>query len=131
MLAIFFCSTYENITLIGDFIMKLKNEKLNDFCEMNKFKHLKPTCFKGLFPSTIDLILTNHKQSFIKLDLYEPGISDHHKMIFSILRKTFAKEGKPKTVVIATIKSLIKTLSTKHFKTRFHNLQKQSSRGVL
>lgn len=28
--------------------------------------------------------------------MYEAGIPDHHKMIFSILRKAFAK-GKPKT----------------------------------
>ena len=31
------------------------------------------------------------------LDVYETGISDHHKMIISVLRKNFAK-GKPKTV---------------------------------
>ena len=33
------------------------------------------------FLSTIDLILTNHKQSLLKSDVYETGISDHHKMI--------------------------------------------------
>ena len=32
-------------------------------------------------------------------DVYETGISDHHKMILSILRKTFAK-GEPKTFAI-------------------------------
>lgn len=59
---------------------------------MNKFEHLilKPTCFKDLFPSTIDLILTNHKQKFMKLNVYAIGISDHHKMIFLVLRKIFA-----------------------------------------
>ena len=33
----------------------------------------------------------------MKSDVYETGISDHHKMIISVLRKTFAK-GKTKTV---------------------------------
>ena len=65
---------------------------------MNKFEHLivKSTCFKGLFPSTSDLILTNHKQNFMKLNVYERGISDHHKMFFLVFRKIFAK-GKPNT----------------------------------
>ena len=31
----FLCSTYENITLIGDFNMKPEYKKLNDFCKMN------------------------------------------------------------------------------------------------
>ena len=52
----FFCTTYKNI--IGDFNMIPENKKFNDFCEMNKLEHLilKPTCFKDLFPSTIDFI---------------------------------------------------------------------------
>ena len=95
----FFCSIYENITLIGDINMKPENERLNDFYAMNKIDYfiLKPTCFKDVFPSTIDPILINHKQSFMKSDVYEIGISDHQKMIFSVLRKTFAKR-KAKTV---------------------------------
>ena len=66
---------------------------------MIKCEHsiLKPTCFKGLLPSATDLLLTNHKQSFMRSDMYETGILDHHKVIISVLRKTFAK-GKPKTV---------------------------------
>ena len=95
----FFSTTLENITLMGHFNMILENKKLSDFCEMNKFEHLilKPTCFKGLLPSTIDLLLTYHKQSFMRSNVYETVISGHHKMIMSVLRKTFAK-GKPKTV---------------------------------
>ena len=94
----FLCTTHENITPMGDFSM-IDNKKLSDFCEMNKFEHLilKPTCFKGLLPSTIDLLLTYHKQSFMRSNVYETVISGHHKMIMSVLRKTFAK-GKPKTV---------------------------------
>ena len=46
---------------------------------MNKFEHLilKPICFKGLFLSTIELTLNNHKHSLMKLDMYKTGISYH------------------------------------------------------
>ena len=33
----------------------------------------------------------------MKSDTCETGLSDHHKMVHSFLRKTFAK-GKPKTI---------------------------------
>ena len=44
----FFCTTYENVMLIGNFNMIPGNKKSSNFCEMNKFEHLilKPTCFK-------------------------------------------------------------------------------------
>ena len=66
-----------------------ENKKLSDFCEINKFEHLilKPICFKGLLPSTIDFLLTNHKQSFMGLNVYEWKISDHHTMIILVLNK--------------------------------------------
>ena len=69
--------------LICDFNMILENKRLSDFCEMNKFEHLilKPIRFKGLLPSTIGLLLTNHKQSFMGSDVYKIGISDHRKVI--------------------------------------------------
>lgn len=73
--------------------MKPENEKLNDFCDMNKFERLilKPASFMGLSPSTTDVVLTNHNQSFMKSHVYGAGISDHHKIIFSVLRNTLAK----------------------------------------
>ena len=45
----FFCTKYENITLIVNFTMIPENKKLSNFCEM-KFEHLimKPICCKGL-----------------------------------------------------------------------------------
>ena len=45
-----------------------ETEILNDFYEVNKFEYLplKPTCFKDLFPSTIDIFLTNLNQSLMK-----------------------------------------------------------------
>ena len=61
---------------------------------MNKFEHLilKPTCFKSQLPSTIDLLLTNHKRSFMRSDVYETSTSDHQKMVILVLWKTFAND---------------------------------------
>ena len=87
----FFSTKYENITLIGDFNMQPGNKNLKDFCDLNQLQHLilKPTCYKGKTPSTIDLI--------IKSGICETRLSVHHKMVYSFLRKTVAK-GKPKTI---------------------------------
>ena len=59
----FFSTIYENITLIGDLNMQPTNKNLKDFCDLNQLDHLilKPTCYKGKTPSTIDLITTDHK----------------------------------------------------------------------
>ena len=68
---------------------------------MNQLEYLilKPICYKGKgkAPSTIHLLITNHKTSFMKSDTCETGLSDHHKMVYSFLRKTFAK-GKSKII---------------------------------
>ena len=89
--------------------MQPENKNLKDFCDLNQLEHLilKPTCYKGKTPSTIDLIITNHKTSFMKSDTCETGLSDHHKMVHLFLRKTFAK-GKPKTIYYRCFKNFEK-----------------------
>lgn len=57
----------------------------------------------------------------MKLDVYETGISNHHEMIFSVLRKNFP-EGTAKLFSTLALKSMIKTLPTKYFKAKFNNL---------
>ena len=54
-----------------------------------------PTCFKSINPTCIDNFLTNKKTRFMKTLTFETGVSDHHKLIGTMLRSTFAK-GKPK-----------------------------------
>ena len=46
------------------------------------------TCFKGK-GSCIDLILTNRKFSFKFTSTYEKGISDHHHIIYTMLKSCF------------------------------------------
>ena len=86
--------------------MQSGNKNLKDFCDLNQLEHLilKPTCYKGKTPSTIDLIITNHKASFLTPDTCETGLSDHRKMVYSFLRKFFAK-GKSKTIYYRCFKN--------------------------
>ena len=87
---------------MGDFNMNaFKNKFLNYFNETFNLQNLinEPTCFKSQNPSIIDLILTDHRSSFMKTVVVETGFSNHHKMIFSILKHTLAKDH-PKLFVI-------------------------------
>ena len=116
----FFSTKYENITLIGDFNMQPGNKNLRDFCDLNQLEHLilKPTCYKGKTPSTIDLIITNHKTSFMKSDTCETGLSDLNKMVYSLLRKTFAN-GKPKTIYYRCFKNFDQNKFNEELKNEF------------
>ena len=80
----------------------------------------------SLFPFTIDL---NIQINYSLLKLYEIGcvwnryigLSQNH---FLSLWKTFVKRNRKLFSAVA-MKSMIKTLTSKHFKTRFHRLTKQ------
>ena len=61
---------------------------MKDFMEANGFINLikSNTCFKGK-SFYIDLILANRKRS----NSVETGISDHHNLIYTMLKATFVK----------------------------------------
>ena len=84
--------------MLGDLNIVRDNTQLQNFCESFLFEDLtkKPTCYKGDTPTGTDHIITNIPKRFMKSMALETGISDHHKMIMTIFRSTFAK-GKPKT----------------------------------
>ena len=88
---------YKNCVLLGDLSIVRGNTQLQSFCESFLFQHFikKPTCYKGDTPTGIDHIITNIPKRFMKSMALETGISDHHKMIMTVFRSTFAK-GKPK-----------------------------------
>ena len=87
------------VSMIADFSMQPENKDSNDHCDSDQLDHLilKPTYYKRKTPSTIDLIIANYKRHFLKSDLCETGLSDHHRMVYLLSRKTFAK-AKPKTI---------------------------------
>ena len=104
----FFSTKHKNITLIVGFNMQPENKNVKDFCDLNQLEHLilKPICYKGKAPSEIDLIITNHKRSFMKSDTCETGLSDPEKMVYSFLKKTFGKR-KPKTIYYRCFKNIL------------------------
>ena len=88
-----YSSIYDNHIILGDFNMEPKNPKLASFMNsFNLYNLIKSnTCFKGS-GSCIDLILTNRKYCFKHTSTFETGLSDHHYLIYSMLKTTFKKE---------------------------------------
>ena len=83
-----------NLILIGDFNSEMEEEQMKDFCEIYNLQNLikEPTCFKSVQnPTSIDLILTNKRTSFENSFALETGLSDHHKMVITVLKTSFNK----------------------------------------
>ena len=73
---------------------------MEQFCATYNLKSVikEPTCFKSVDnPSCIDLILTNHPKCFQNSSVYETGISDFHKLTFTVL-KTYFQRAKPRII---------------------------------
>ena len=52
----------------------------------------------------IDLILTNGKFSFENTQMFEPGLSDHHHLVYTMLKITFQK-SEPKQLIYRDFKN--------------------------
>ena len=85
-----FATKYDNHLIMGDFNMEPNNCMFKSFLDSNNLTNLikTNTCFKGK-GSSIDLILTNRKYSFKYTSSYETGLSDHHHMIYAMLKSSF------------------------------------------
>ena len=57
-----------------------------------------PTCFRSSKGRCIDLILTNKRHSLMKAQSFETGFSDHHHLIYTILKTTYSKVPPKKLV---------------------------------
>ena len=90
-----FLPYYENLLLLGDFNSSISEKEMQEFCEMYNLVNLikEPTCFKNPNnPSSIDVMLTNRKDSFQNSMAIETGLSDHHKMTITVLKRYFKKK---------------------------------------
>ena len=85
-----FAANYDNHLIMGDFNMEPNDPMFKSFLDSNNLTNLikTNTCFKGK-GSSIDLILTNRKYSFKYTSSYETGLSDHHHMIYTMLKSSF------------------------------------------
>ena len=88
----YFSVSNDNHVIIGDFNLEpsavlskhfMNSNALFDLIKVNRWFKGKGTC--------IDLILTNRKYSFKNTNAFETGLSDHHHMIYTMLKSTFEK----------------------------------------
>ena len=83
----FFTDTYDNYLSMSGFNIEQSDPSLKAFSSSSKLYNLikNNTFFKGK-GSCIDLFLSNRKYSFKFSGSYETDISDHHQMIYKMLK---------------------------------------------
>ena len=88
-----YSSIYDNHIILGDLNLEPDSPILVSFMQsLNLFNIIKSnTCFRG-HGTSIDLILTNRKYCFKLSSTLETGLSDHHHLIYSMLKTTFKKD---------------------------------------
>ena len=66
---------------------------MKDFLQEHTFYNMmkQNTCFKCDGDLCIYLLITNSNSSVMKTNLFETGFSDHHHMIYTILKTKFEK----------------------------------------
>ena len=108
----YYLPTYENFVVIGDFNLLVEKSHLEVIILAYDLSSLikKPTCYQSHTPSCIDLILTNRKHLFQLSNTFETGLSDHHKLIWTIL-----KSGGFKGAPIEKINRSYKTFDVDQF----------------
>ena len=109
----YYLRTYENILALGDINLSVNNSHLEALLQAYDFRSLikKPTCYQSNTPSCIDLTLTNRKSLFKLSSTFETGLSDHHKLVCTIL-----KSGGFKGAPIEKIYRSYKTFDVSNFK---------------
>ena len=107
--------TYENIIILGDFNMTIENRQLNGFMQLHDMSHFinEPTCFQWHDPTRIDNILTNRKTMFKTSKTFESSLSDHHKLVSTIM-KSGSFRGPPRKKIYRSYKSFLNFFN-KHF----------------
>ena len=86
----FYASKYSNVLIMGDFNETATSTEISKLISEHSLYSLvsTPTCFKSVGGRCIDLILTNKKNCFQKSGSVETGVSDHHHLIYTMLKKT-------------------------------------------
>ena len=105
--------------MIGDFNLCVENAHLEATLEHYDLINLinKPTCHHSNNPTCIDLILTNKKNLFKLSHTFKTGLSDHHKLISTIL-KSGGFKGKPKENIFRSYKQFNAKIFKKYLEFR-------------
>ena len=90
-------ANYDNVLILGDLNSTMSDAPMKNFYELYNLENLmkESTCYKNPYNhSSIDVILTNSKSCFQNSMAIETGLSDHHKMIITVL-KNYCKNKEP------------------------------------
>ena len=117
-------TTYDKILLVGDFNAEETESVCDGFLDLYNLKNLvkDKTCFKSIKkPTCIDLFLTNCSKSFQHTKAISAGMSDHHKMIVTVMKTTFMKV-KPREITYRSYKNFDRVIFKEDLKNelRFH-----------
>ena len=97
-----YSSIYDNYIFLGDFNMEPNCLALTSFIQSFNLSNLITT--KG---TCIALILTNRKYCFKHSSTFETGLSDHHHLVYSMLKTCFKREESKNILFIVIIKTLM------------------------
>ena len=90
-----YSASHESLLILGDFNMEVNDNTPVPLVEAYKPSFISPckgpTWFKSKRGRCIDLMLTNRKHSFMGSQPFETGFSDHHHLIYTVLKSTFVK----------------------------------------
>ena len=108
----YYLPMYENFVVIVDLNLPVENSHLEAIIQAYDLSSLikKPTCYESHTPSCIDLILTNRKHLLQLSNTFQTSLSNHHKLICTIL-----KSGGYKGVPIEKIYRSYKTFHADQF----------------
>ena len=119
----------ERCILIGDFNIEPHNQQLVSFMESQLLhNHVNfKTCFKSIEGSCIDLILSNKKNCLQFTEYLDIGLSDYHRLIYTMLRSTYRK-APPREIIYRNYKffSEQKFLADLSERLQLHNITKSS-----
>ena len=85
--------TYEDFIVTGDFNEGETSPALDSFLDKQKCKNIikNKNCFKSVKGLCIDLIITSRPSLHQFTNVFETGISDHHLLIYTMLKSTYTK----------------------------------------
>ena len=122
----FYLKTYDNFFIAGDFNCQETEPILSEFLNTYSAKNIvkEETCFKSIEnPSCIDLFLNNKPHLFFNTSTINTGLSDCHKMVATVLRKTFQR-AQPKVVSYSGCKNLDNELFKSSLQNAFNELSR-------
>ena len=89
----YYSKSYSNLLVMGDFNLEPLSSDMKSFLDRQGLhNHMKDkTCWKSPNGTCIDLILSNKKYSLQNTRVVETGLSDHHSLIYSMLKCNYTK----------------------------------------